>query len=451
LSSITQAQPSAIHHAIEGHCERRARRVDVGRPERRIERDHVRRTGVFAAAGSALRRRRHRELRRRRFAAATCKYDSEQRQQRGARQSPKTGVESEHGGILLRLSLASPTRWRGWGNFRSAGDIHAIALWTSSRTPQCGRRPATSRSPPRSPTASRDPRHAPKADARAFVLPLRAKVREAAFRRSRTTGRKPAIQWGRSRASPAVRLKNIAPPTASQGTALALREAVKQRTSTNELGKEERRHEPICEKDSRETPASVRCSLSQHSCLIGPGVAARRSAPDDGPIPNNAGGWESPGAGSCFGRRRQPADRPDCVALRIVAANSGACTTALGSWTTGGVCNDLINTTQSACQAAPDRKWNAGTGVCSVVMNGRRPATTSSVLCTGHLGHQRHLRRRLGHAGSRYWLRTGPVDGQRRRRPVPALPQRPHAVQRPARPRHAGRPSTRVTRTCRAR
>ncbi|MBP9823819.1 MAG: carboxypeptidase regulatory-like domain-containing protein [Thermoanaerobaculia bacterium] len=104
---------------------------------------------------------------------------------------------------------------------------------------------------------------------------------------------------------------------------------------------------------------------------------------DDGAIPNTEGGWDLPAQGSCSVDAVNQPTRPDCVALRIVAANSTACTTALGSWTTGGVCNDLINTNQAACEAAIDRKWNAGTGVCSVVM---MDDDRNNVVCAMHQG-----------------------------------------------------------------
>lgn len=103
---------------------------------------------------------------------------------------------------------------------------------------------------------------------------------------------------------------------------------------------------------------------------------------NDGARQNAAGGWDLPTQGTC------PADptkvtRPDCLALRIVAASSGACTTALGSWTTSGVCNDLVNTNQTACEARPDRLWNSGTGVCAVAMKGD---DRNRVVCANHGG-----------------------------------------------------------------
>lgn len=118
--------------------------------------------------------------------------------------------------------------------------------------------------------------------------------------------------------------------------------------------------------------------------LLGSGMAgAQVRYLDDGAIPNTEGGWDLPAQGSCSVDALNQPTRPDCVALRIVAANSTACTTALGSWTTSGVCNDLINTTQVACEAAPDRKWNAGTGVCAVVM---MDDDRNNVVCAMHQG-----------------------------------------------------------------
>ena len=105
----------------------------------------------------------------------------------------------------------------------------------------------------------------------------------------------------------------------------------------------------------------------------------------DGALQNSRGGWDLPKQGAC------PSDataktRPDCLARRFVAASSAACT-ALGpsgqySWSTG-VCNDLVNTTQAACNAAVDRYWNAGAGVCAIVMKGE---DRNDVVCAMHGG-----------------------------------------------------------------
>src|SRR6185436_14581510 len=78
----------------------------------------------------------------------------------------------------------------------------------------------------------------------------------------------------------------------------------------------------------------------------------------DGSLQNSQGGWNLPTQVTC------PA-------------------TNLRSYTTSGVCNDLINTTQPACQAAPDRLWNAATGVCAVVMRGD---DRNNVVCAQHGG-----------------------------------------------------------------
>jgi hypothetical protein len=106
----------------------------------------------------------------------------------------------------------------------------------------------------------------------------------------------------------------------------------------------------------------------------------------DGAIQNSRGGWDLPKQGTC------PVDltkttRPDCLALRLVAASSSACTSGYlpagsTSWSTG-VCNDLVNTTQVACQGAPDRLWNAASSTCAIVMKGD---DRNSVTCMKHNG-----------------------------------------------------------------
>lgn len=114
------------------------------------------------------------------------------------------------------------------------------------------------------------------------------------------------------------------------------------------------------------------------------GVWAAVQYLNDGALQNNNGGWDVPTQGTC------PTDsskvtRPDCLALRIVAASSAVCAAAPinGAWTTSGVCNDLINTTQLTCEAQPDRLWNAGTGLCAVVMKGD---DRNNVTCALHRG-----------------------------------------------------------------
>jgi len=64
-------------------------------------------------------------------------------------------------------------------------------------------------------------------------------------------------------------------------------------------------------------------------------------------------------------------NRPACQALRIFLAipSSGNCTTAGGSWTTSGVCNDTLPSHQSAGMCTgPDRLWNSATSTCAVVL-----------------------------------------------------------------------------------
>ncbi len=102
----------------------------------------------------------------------------------------------------------------------------------------------------------------------------------------------------------------------------------------------------------------------------------------DGAIPNAAGGWDLPAQGTCPADTNQTT-RPECLALRIVAADSGACSTALGSWTTGGVCNDTLAASQAACEAKPDRLWNGGTAVCAIAM---KDDDRNDVVCMLHNG-----------------------------------------------------------------
>jgi predicted CXXCH cytochrome family protein len=102
----------------------------------------------------------------------------------------------------------------------------------------------------------------------------------------------------------------------------------------------------------------------------------------DGALQNSQGGWNLPTQGSC------PADptqttRPACLALRLNFDSVTCPATNLRSWTTNGVCNDLINTTQPQCEAAPDRLWNAATGICAVVMQGD---DRNNVVCAQHQG-----------------------------------------------------------------
>jgi len=102
-----------------------------------------------------------------------------------------------------------------------------------------------------------------------------------------------------------------------------------------------------------------------------------------GAIPNSSGGWHPlPPQGTC------PADlskttRPDCLALRLNIVQA-SCVAPNLSWNTSGVCNDLVNATQGACEAAPDRLWNSGTGVCAIVM---KDDDRNNVTCALHGGN----------------------------------------------------------------
>jgi predicted CXXCH cytochrome family protein len=102
----------------------------------------------------------------------------------------------------------------------------------------------------------------------------------------------------------------------------------------------------------------------------------------DGARQNSQGGWDLPTQGSC------PADttkltRPDCLALRLNFTSVTCPLTNVRAFTTSGVCNDLINNTQLLCEAQPDRLWNAGTGICAIVMHGD---DRNNVVCAQHGG-----------------------------------------------------------------
>ena len=112
----------------------------------------------------------------------------------------------------------------------------------------------------------------------------------------------------------------------------------------------------------------------------------------DGAVPNSAGGWDLPAQGTCTTDLNQ-ATRPDCLALRLPAANSAACTPLGGSWATSNVCDDLLHTTQVSCEGQPDRKWNAASGVCAIVMFGD---DRNDVVCALHNGN---------------WVTTGTCTG----------------------------------------
>jgi hypothetical protein len=89
----------------------------------------------------------------------------------------------------------------------------------------------------------------------------------------------------------------------------------------------------------------------------------------DGALQNSRDGWDLPAQGTC------PADltqttRPECTALRLNIVQA-SCIAPNYSFTTSGVCNDLVNTTQTSCEMQPDRLWNAGptgTNTCAIVM-----------------------------------------------------------------------------------
>jgi hypothetical protein len=91
---------------------------------------------------------------------------------------------------------------------------------------------------------------------------------------------------------------------------------------------------------------------------------------NDGAVQNSQGGFNLPPQGSCPAAGTYSYTgidtRPECVALRLNVIQA-SCTGNL-TWTTNGVCNDLIHTTQGTCEGTPDRLWNPSTGLCSIVM-----------------------------------------------------------------------------------
>lgn len=94
---------------------------------------------------------------------------------------------------------------------------------------------------------------------------------------------------------------------------------------------------------------------------------------NDGAIPNGvSGGWDLPPQGTCpaagLNGYTGITTRPLCVALRLNIAPA-SCVSPNYSNTTSGVCNDLVNTTQTSCENAGDRLWNPGTTTCAVVMS----------------------------------------------------------------------------------
>jgi hypothetical protein len=102
---------------------------------------------------------------------------------------------------------------------------------------------------------------------------------------------------------------------------------------------------------------------------------------DDGATQNLNGGWDLPAQGTCPVDLTQPT-RPDCVALRLNVVQA-SCVAPNMSWNTSGVCNDMVNTTQVACNAQPDRLWNAGTSTCAIIMKGD---DRNNVTCALHGG-----------------------------------------------------------------
>ena len=102
----------------------------------------------------------------------------------------------------------------------------------------------------------------------------------------------------------------------------------------------------------------------------------------DGATQNNYGGWDLPKQGTCPADTNQHT-RPDCLALRL-NLDATSCVSPNYSMTTGGVCNDQVNTTQATCQAQPDRMWNPGTNVCAIVMKGD---DRNNVVCAAHGGN----------------------------------------------------------------
>ena len=108
---------------------------------------------------------------------------------------------------------------------------------------------------------------------------------------------------------------------------------------------------------------------------------------NDGALHNAQGTWDLPAQGTC--PTAVPSGytgidtRPECVALRLNVAQA-SCTSANNqSWTTGGVCNDLVNNTAGLCATAVDRLWNPGTGVCAIVM---ADDDRNNVTCAKHGG-----------------------------------------------------------------
>ncbi len=125
--------------------------------------------------------------------------------------------------------------------------------------------------------------------------------------------------------------------------------------------------------------------------LLGTGIAGAQTIQylDDGAVQNSRGGFDLPLQGYCWGDGAidtAHATRPLCIALRMNYAKD-PCTAGTAptvrSWSTG-VCNDLINTTQLACEAQPDRLWTgAPVNKCAIVMN---DDDRNDVVCALHQG-----------------------------------------------------------------
>ena len=101
---------------------------------------------------------------------------------------------------------------------------------------------------------------------------------------------------------------------------------------------------------------------------------------DDGGLQNSSGTWDMPkssqgdgtlGQGYCVPVAAQNM-RPLCLALRLEAASSSACTTLGGSWSTSAQCNDT-ETDQASCEAQPNRLWTAWAvgGKCALTLKDR--------------------------------------------------------------------------------
>ena len=199
------------------------------------------------------------------------------------------------------------------------------------------------------------------------------------------------------------------------------------------------RHEPICEKDSREHRTlygarshSSHAPWNRHGRR--PGHLSRRRRDSEqrrrlGPA----------GAGHLSGRPHQD----DAPRVHRAAAEHHAGElqplAELGPGRPAASATTRSRPTEATCEAKPDRLWNAATGICAIVM---QDDDRNDVVCALHSGT---------------WVTTGTCTGAwvmplgdrlqpagphrhrapgRRRRPVPALPQQRHPVQRPARARH---------------